>query len=118
MSNLIEIEARHLKWCPYGFRFWQENDCKIYSDKSEYLWKSDLDITAFEESEAVLVDPEEYTKAVIKSAEQYLGKIHYTEKNRKGKGVFCRFGTSPYGVKVEFDIMPWKDSYEYKLEVE
>lgn len=114
MSSLVEIEARHLKWCPYGFRFYTIN-----GDFTKYGHFSGNMIYTygnwwFDSEQTVLVNPEEYTKAVVETIKDMMPHIYRIEK--KSDFILALEHNAIGHIRINADPQPWLE--EYTLEVE
>lgn len=120
MSNLVEIQAECLRWCPYGFEFtYGVIKCHYKNSTSDFIYSiSDIFLVDFE---AVLVNPAEYTKAVVGRLKELLPELSKVRKYRtiKGDTVVIAFASDTIvkvAVTINADVQPWLD--EYTLEVQ
>lgn len=128
MSELVEIKAEALKWCPNWFpfsvvggsricrlRFWSQNRPR-FCTFDENTKKKDKSMAYVFPQDNIQVNPKEYEQAVIQKAELFIGKVRSIRKDRRG--IFALFGSSPYGVQVLFDPRPWEEEYTIEIKEE
>jgi len=121
---MVEIKAECLKWCQFGFKFQIPNTSVVsgvigYKKGVQKVFYA-LPNGFVRPNETILVDPEEYTKAVIETVKEMTdGNIWWIEK---------RYGviSVQYGHKSEVmecngnyytkaDPQPWLDEYRIEL---
>lgn len=121
--ELVEIKAEALKWCPYGFAYKKGYNSFTYQGCGNTQtfangWPDYECTLSFDD--LIMVNPEDYTKAAVESLHEVFcfKKVIKTIDGTVSVLVEDCISGSDIWVSINADIMPWKDSYKYTLEVE
>lgn len=126
VSKLVQIEAKDLKWCPYGFEF-VDPDGEVRKLRNVHLAHIMNIHTAISIEEysynrlcKVQVNPEEYEKAVIERIKEMVdGNIWHIEK--KYGAISIKYGHKNEVLEcnrdtfVKADPRPWEEEYTIEI---
>lgn len=116
---IVEIKAKSLRWCQYGFEFKDScgSDFKNCTSNGGPIKSSEPSPLVFTEDEKIFVDSQLFMQSVCKTVEEWFDEVPVSIKKFDGCLVMIRFEYDEHGEPSKLinpDPCPWL--YSFKLE--